>query len=160
MSRSTRITTLAVALALPLAVSACGGGGGENGLDRGDPEAVARAYYATYYDCGERGAGLKWDLQLHEGGEDEITREEALASEKKDGCRPTRVPKILTVRGGTRGEVTEVLVSNPDACEPGQATMVLVKSGDGWLMHPGESSLDPRDGSSVVCVRNGSTPRS
>lgn len=154
-----RIATLAVALALPLAVLGCGSDDGDGGLDRNDPEAVARAYYETFYDCGDRGAGLQWDLEFHDGGEGEISREDAIASERKDGCRPTRVPRIQTVRGGTRGDVTEVLVTNSDSCEPFEATMVLVKSGDGWLVHTGESRLD-RDGTASVCVRNGSTGRS
>jgi len=147
----TRRILLAVALALPLAVSACGGDNGPGGgLDRNDPEAVARAYIESYYDCGDRGAGLRWDLQLHDGGE--ITRADVIASEQREGCRPTRVPDVETVRGVTDGEVTRIGVINPDACpRRGDLVLVLVRDSDGYKVEPPSVTDD------VDCVENGST---
>lgn len=154
MAHSTRTSLLAVALALPLAVCGCGGGGGDTpgGLDRNDPEAVARAYIATYYDCGDKGAGLRWDLEIHEGGEDEPTRAEALAGERQDGCRPTRVPTVQTFLGGSRGDISEVVIVNPDACEPDKVILTMARGagGDYSVQHGG-------DYDDSACVRHGST---
>lgn len=154
MSSRAHRALLAVALALPLAVSGCGGDdNGPGGLDRNDPEAVARAYVAALYDCGARGAGLRWDLRVHDDPANEQTREEAVASERDDGCRPTRVPDIQTVRAQGQpgsGDVANVGIINPDAC-PSQddQVLVLVRIEGGWAVQ--DSHGDPS------CVRNGST---
>jgi hypothetical protein len=146
-------TLLAVALGLPLAVTGCGGDdNGPGGLDRNDPEAVARAYIATYYDCGDRGAGLRWDLTARSGSENETSREDALASERDDGCRPTRVPEIRTARGATRGDFTEVIVRNPDACPSADELVLVLVRGDSGYAVDSPSVTDDTD-----CVRNGST---
>ncbi|MCA1699626.1 MAG: hypothetical protein LC790_12300 [Actinobacteria bacterium] len=146
-------TLLAVALGLPLAVLGCGGDdNGPGSLDRNDPEAVARAYIATYYDCGDRGAGLRWDLELHDGGELEISREDAVADERQEGCRPSRTPEVKTFRGGSRGELTEIFVTNPDACNSERISLVMVQDDEGYKVDPAESDLDAAD-----CVRTGST---
>lgn len=147
----TRRILLAVALALPLAVSACGGDNAPGGgLDRNDPEAVARAYVAALYDCGDRGAGLQWDLEVHDNPANEQSRDEVLAGERENGCSPTRVPNIQTIRGQTQGDVTRVGIANPDACDSqSDLVLVLVRSDAGWAIQ--DSNGD------ASCVKNGST---
>jgi hypothetical protein len=150
---SSRARSALLAIALPLVIAGCGGDdNGRGGLDRNDPEAVARAYIATYYDCGDRGAGLRWDLETHDGGELEISREGAVESERKKGCRPTRAPKVKTFRGASQGEVTEIFVTNPDACNSERISLVMVQDDNGFKIDPAESDLDAAD-----CVRTGST---
>jgi len=148
---SSRRILLAVALALPLAVSACGGDNGPGGgLDRNDPEAVARAYIAALYDCGDRGAGLQWDLSVQNDPANGQTRDEVLAGERDQGCRPTRVPDIQTIRGQTQGDVTRVGIANPDACDSqSDLVLVLVRADAGWLVQ--DSNGD------ASCVKHGST---
>lgn len=158
-----RHTLVAVALALPLAVAACGGGDGKGddgpagGLDRSNPEAVSRAYLATYYDCGDQGAGLRWDLEQHSGGADTTSKAEELAIEREDGCRPTKVPPVQTARGQSSGDFTAVLVTNPDFCGDDEGQIVLVRTSEGWLVDTGRTQLNSEDGSSAACVETGSS---
>ena len=147
----------ALVLALVVGVAGCGGGNGSGGdgggLDHDDPEAVAKAYYASFYDCGEHGAGLRWDLQVR--GPEDWPRTRDLAAERARGCRPVPVPAIEVALGRTQNDVAIVAVDNPDGCTPGQATLALVRQSGGWKVDRSQSQY-PGDDTSV-CVAHGST---
>lgn len=152
-TQTLRRRALPLALALAVGASGCGGGGNNNsnGLDHNDPKAVAKAYYDTYYSCGEQGAGLRWDLQMHTGG----SRAEDIAAERNKGCRPTRLPAIQTFQGASRGpDIAVVGVRNPDACTPATDTVVLLRSTSGWKIDVGQSNFGP---SNSLCFKHGST---
>lgn len=60
------------------------------------PEAVARAYFLTLYQCGEQGAGARYDLST--SPERDWTRSTYLRLEKQGGCQPTRPPAAVQAR--------------------------------------------------------------
>ncbi len=145
---------LPLVVALAATMTGCGGrdANGSGGLDRNDPKAVAKAYYETFYDCGERGAGLRWDLQVRVP--DDRPRSQDIADERHEGCRPARVPAVQVALGQKQNDLAVVQVDNPDACTPGAATLILLRRPDGWKVDRDKSNFGPDD---YVCAANGST---
>lgn len=76
-------------------------------LNMGDPEAVARAYYLTLYQCGEQGAGARYDLST--STQRTWSRDEFLKIERRSGCEPAQTPSI-DVRTVTRVEDQAVVL--------------------------------------------------
>jgi hypothetical protein len=102
----TRRLTIGVAFAAAVTLAGCGADD-PAGVDRRDPESVARAYYLTYYDCGEQGAGLRYDLSTSPYRD--WSRATYLKLERNAGCRPGHAPAIdarLDARQRDRAVIT------------------------------------------------------
>jgi len=82
------------ALSTVVPVVGCGGGDEDGakviqGVDTSDPAAVVEAFERSMYSCGEKGAGLRYDLTVPD--QREGSREAAIRDELESGCRPRRV---------------------------------------------------------------------
>jgi hypothetical protein len=128
---------LAHVLALALALTACGG---DDGIDMSDPKAVAQAWRETDYGCGEEGVGRAYDLEIHKPGDP--SREKRLRDERRDGCKPQRLPEFR-VAAGEREDVAIVRLSHSDEPESYNEpeTIVLIRDGDEWKVDPDRSEL-------------------
>lgn len=109
-----------------------------HGVDTSDPKEVARAYMAANYDCGDQGVGLQYELVTPNP---KVSREEALADERANGCQPRRIPEIRVTTVRQEGEVATVEILVPDDPGQKQGATRLVKTADGWRVDTG-SRLD------------------
>jgi hypothetical protein len=134
-----RLTALALAqlLALALALAACGG---DDGIDMEDPRAVAQAWRESAFGCGEEGEGRAYDLEIHKPGDP--SRDERLRAERRDGCKPQRLPEFR-VSGAEREDMAIVRLSHSDEPESYSEpeTIVLLRDGDEWKVDPDRSEL-------------------
>jgi hypothetical protein len=110
-------------------------------LDRADPQAVARAYYNTFYDCGERGAGLRYDLST--SPERDWTRATYLRLEREDGCSDTTPPTVdpQLVDPDLDDEITRVVLRGHHILLP----LILVRFDSGeWKVDTSNSPTPTR----------------
>ena len=129
-------------------LAGCGGGGGDGAavigsIDTSDPEAVAKAWWATVYACGERGVGLGYDL-TYSWPFDE-SRDELLARERQDGCTPEPVPPIDTVVLDEQPErvVVDVRIEDEELSNARGGETVVLKTDEGWRVeHPAAEGRD------------------
>jgi len=110
-----------------LGVAACG----EQG-----PEEVAETLSKAAYECGEDGAGVIYDQTLPSTRE--ITREEAIAQERRQGCKPKERPPTEIV---LICEQSDQAVVDSRSTEDRDAD-VYVKTEDGWLLDPDTNTTD------------------
>lgn len=134
MKTAAHRSMLALALAVPLGLAACGGD------DEQSPEEVARSYYEARYDCGEKSAGRLFDLTT--GSRSGRSREEfvrdVVEQERAEGCRPERAPEIETFEVSKESDraVVEVRLQNaPDGKRGGR--IQLLQTDDGWRVDTG-----------------------
>ena len=99
-------------------VAACGGQG---------PEEVAETRSKAAYECGEEGAGVLYDHALPSNRE--ITREQAIAQQRQQGCTPKDRPPTEIVLICEQSDRAVVEVRNPDE----RVANVYVKTDDGWF---------------------------
>lgn len=103
-----------------------------------DPVEVAKTYYNAWFGCGDQGTARQWDLKVSRYG----TRAQALAEDRRGGCRPSTPPQLTGVVGPSEGDRVVVVLKAPTDPDVNQQ-MVLVRQGETWKVD--DDGGEPQD---------------
>ena len=127
----TRATALILLLAVVLA--SCGGSDKPNVTD---PRDVARAYVEAKFDCGDEGAGLRYDLSTSPNRE--WSRERYITIERRNGCRREPTPQLrVALVQPPNGDVAVVQVVGNE--EARAYELMLVRVDGAWKVDTSRS---------------------
>lgn len=132
MNRLNRILLmLTIGLALGvIAVFVLGSPHHTTSVDMANPEAVARAYYVSLYECGEKGAGARYDLTT--STRRTWSRNTYLQIERRSGCEPRQPPSFDVHTIARIEDETIVAVTAPGVDAP----LVLIRDeSDAWRVN-------------------------
>lgn len=125
-------------VATVILVASCGSGAGSNDLS--DPRVVARAYTAAAFECGERGAGKRYDLSTSPNRD--WSRDTYLDLERKAGCKPRPAPDLQVALIQQRADfaAVEVVAKPTDASQKYRpARLLLVRVDGAWKVDTSRS---------------------
>jgi hypothetical protein len=129
-----------------LLVASCGSGA--EGDDMSDPRVVARAYTAAAFECGERGAGKRYDLSTSPNRD--WSRDTYLDLQRKAGCKPHPAPDLQVALIQQRADfaAVEVVAKPTDASQkyrPARLLHIRVDGHGKWTRPAAMSLRSGRD---------------
>jgi hypothetical protein len=125
-------------VATVILVASCGSGA--KGDDMSDPRVVARVYMAAAFECGERGAGKRYDLSTSPNRD--WSRDTYVDLQRKAGCKPHPAPDLQVALIQQRADfaAVEVVVKPTDANQKyGPARLLLVRVDGVWKVDTSRS---------------------
>jgi hypothetical protein len=114
-----------------LFLSSCSSGVHDN-INLSNPKSVAEAYYLAAFDCGEKGAGLQYDLAAKPLP---TTRDQWLDYQKRSGCVP-RKPQEYYIRTQYLSHDFALIWIESEVHDQ----IVLVRDGNDWHIDADQSS--------------------